>query len=110
MAYNQNLVEQIRSESGERPIVEKKMFGKVGFLINGNLACGVHKQGLIVRVHPEKFERLLRKPGTRMFDITGRPMKGWIIVDPKGCQTAKQLAAWIREGIEFAGSLPPKSK
>jgi len=108
MAYNEKLAERIRDEFGEIPFVEKKMFGGVGFLVNGNLACGIHKENMIVRVGSEKRDKLLKKPHTRIFDITGRPMKGWLMVEPDGCKTAKQLSAWVKEGVEFALTLPPK--
>ena len=88
--------------------MEKKMFGGVGFLIHGNLACGVHKDGMIVRVDPEKHSALLKKPHARPFDLTGRPMKGWLVVDPDGYKTEKQLTIWVKEGVEFALTLPAK--
>ncbi|HUG33499.1 MAG TPA: TfoX/Sxy family protein [Anaerolineales bacterium] len=108
MAYNEKLAERIRSELKGMPFVEKKMFGGVGFLVHGNMACGVHKNGMIVRVDPEKHAALLKKPHARPFDITGRPMKGWLVVDPDGYKTAKQLSAWVKEGVEFALTLPAK--
>jgi len=108
MAYNLKLAERIRSELGVIPFVEKKMFGGVGFLIHGNMACGVHKDGMIVRVDPEKHAKLLTKPHARPFDLTGRPMKGWLVVDPDGYKTEKQLTIWVKEGVEFALTLPAK--
>lgn len=108
MAFNEKLAERIRSELKGMPFVEKKMFGGVGFLVHGNMACGVHKNGMIVRVDPEKHAALLKKSHVRTFDITGRPMKGWLVVDPNGCKTAKQLSAWVKEGVEFALTLPAK--
>ena len=108
MAYNLKLAERIRIELGEIPFVEKKMFGGVGFLIHGNMAVGMYKEDLIVRVHPAKHEKLLKKTGVKLFDITGRPMKGWLMVEPEGCKTAKQLSAWVKESVEFALTLPPK--
>ena len=108
MAYNEKLAERIRGEFGGIPFVEKKMFGGVGFLVHGNIACGVHKENMIVRVEPDKYEKLLNKKHTRVFDITGRPMKGWLMVEPDGCKTAKQLRGWVREGVEFALTLPAK--
>ena len=108
MTYNLKLAERIRSELGGIPFVEKKMFGGVGFLIHGNLACGVHKDGMIVRVDPEKHSALLKKPHARPFDLTGRPMKGWLVVDPDGYKTEKQLTIWVKEGVEFALTLPAK--
>ena len=108
MAYNLKLAERIRAELGSIPFMEKKMFGGVGFLIHGNMACGVHKEDLIVRLDPEKHDKLLKKPGAKLFDITGKPMKGWLMVAPDGCKTARQLTAWVKEGIEFALTLAPK--
>jgi TfoX/Sxy family transcriptional regulator of competence genes len=108
MAYNEKLAERIREELGTVPFVEKKMFGGVGFLVHGNMACGVHKQSMIVRVDPGKHTALLKKPHARGFDLTGRPMKGWLVVDADGTKTAKQLSAWVKEGVEFALTLPAK--
>ena len=108
MAYNLKLAERIRSKLGGIPFIEKKMFGGVGFLLNGNMACGVNKDDLIVRVDPEKDTALLKKPHVRPFDMTGRPMKGWLVVEADGIKTDKQLNTWINEGVEFALTLPPK--
>jgi len=84
------------------------MFGGVGFLVNGNMACGLNKDDLIVRVDPERHAALLRKPHVHPFDMTGRPMKGWLVVEGDGIKTDQQLNTWIKEGIEFALTLPPK--
>ena len=108
MAYNLKLAERIRSELNGIPVVEKKMFGGVGFLLNGNLACGVNKNDLIVRVDPEKHIGLLKKPHVRPFDMTGRPMMGWLVVEAEGVKTDKQLGRWLKEGVEFASMLPEK--
>jgi len=108
MAYNEELAERIRAEFGEVPYVEKKMFGGVGFLVHGNMACGIHKDNMIVRVGPDKHEKLLKKKHARVFDITGRPMKGWLMVEPDGYKTVKQVSAWVKDGIDFALTLPPK--
>jgi len=108
MAYDLDLAKRIRTELGGLPFVEKKMFGGVGFLLHGNMACGVNKDNLIVRVDPEKQSELLEKPHAKHFDLTGRPMKGWLMVEPEGYKTPEQLGAWIKEGVEFALTLPPK--
>jgi|SRR5512132_1825802 TfoX/Sxy family transcriptional regulator of competence genes len=108
MAYNLNLAERIRSELAGVPFVEKKMFGGVGFLLHGNMACGVNKDDFIVRVDPDKHTTLLKKPHVRPFEMTGRPMKGWLVVDEGGIKTNKQLSAWVKEGVEFALTLRPK--
>jgi TfoX/Sxy family transcriptional regulator of competence genes len=108
MAYNSKLAERIRSELNGMPFVEKKMFGGVGFLLNGKMACGVNKDNLIVRVDPAKHNALLKNPHAKPFDLTGKPMKGWLIVEAEGHKTAKQLSTWVKEGVEFALALPPK--
>ena len=108
MAYNLKLAERIRSELNGIPVVEKKMFGGVGFLLNGNMAVGVNKDDLIVRVDPEKQTTLLKKQHVRPFDMTGRPMKGWLVIEANGVTTEKQLRTWVKEGVEFASTLPAK--
>ena len=77
-------------------------------MVQGNLAFGVHDDSLIVRVGPEKYGKSLRLPHTSVFDITGRAMTGWIMVDAKGCAEDAQLESWARQGIEFALTLPEK--
>ena len=109
MPYDEMLALRIRAAIGPLPhLEEKKMFGGVGFMLNGNMACGVHKNDLIVRVGPEKHAEALSRPHTRVFDMTGRPMAGWIMVEPEGCQTESDLKAWVEQGVAFANSLPGK--
>lgn len=108
MAYSLKLAERVRKELDGFPFVERKMFGGVGFLLDGNMACGVNKNDLIVRVDPEKHSALLKKPHAKPFDMTGRPMKGWLVVEADGCKTDKQLSTWVKEGVEFALTLPAK--
>ena len=84
------------------------MFGGICYLFNGNMACGILNDDLIVRVGPERYQHYLSKPHTRKFDITGRPMKGWVMVDYNGLESDNDLSAWLRLGVEFALSLPPK--
>jgi hypothetical protein len=108
MAYDLKLAARIRLQLEGVTFVEKKMFGGVGFLLQGNMACGVYKEDLVVRIDPEKHNALLKKPHAKVFDITGKPMKGWLLVEPGGVKTARQLSAWVKEGVEFAGTLPPK--
>ena len=108
MAYDQKLTERIRAELLGVPAVEKKMFGGVGFILNGNMACGVLGADLVARVSPEQHAELLTRPHVKPFAMTGRPMKGWLLVEPEGCKTARQLGQWVKIGVEFASSLPPK--
>ena len=109
MPYDTLLATRIRLALGPLPdLVEKKMFGGVGFLLNGNMACGVHKNDLIVRVGPENYDQALSHPHTKVFDMTGHPMAGWIMVEPEGCATESALQAWVEQGLSFARSLPGK--
>jgi TfoX/Sxy family transcriptional regulator of competence genes len=109
MTYNQKLAQRIREEIKTLPdLQEKKMFGGVGFLIQGNMACGVHGEDLIVRTGPENYQAALSKPHTKPFNMTGKPMSGWIEVDSKGFEAESDLKDWVQLGVKFAKSLPPK--
>jgi TfoX/Sxy family transcriptional regulator of competence genes len=109
MAYDEQLAERVRAQlAAEDAITEKAMFGGIAFLLAGNMAVGVSRDELMVRVGPEASDDALAQPHARMFDMTGRPMKGWIRVAQDGLETDDQLASWVRRGTEFARSLPPK--
>jgi len=111
MAFNEQLADRVRQQiKGQSGLVEKKMFGGVAFLINGNMSVGIHKNELIVRLAPEESAAALKEPGARLFDITGRPMKGWLLVGGAGVADANSLSKWIRRGIAYAASLPKKAK
>lgn len=109
MAYDENLTQRVRAHlTGIPGLVEKKMFGGVGFIINGNMACGVHGTDLILRVGSDRFEQVISQPHVRVFDMTGRPMKGWVLVAPGGYPTEELLESWIQQGVAFVLTLPPK--
>ena len=109
MAYDKGLAERIRTELREVPgYDEKKMFGGIGFLFGGNMACGVHGDGLIVRVGPDAYENSLAEAHTKEFDLTGRPMTGWVVVQPAGYESRESLRDWIQKGVDYARSLPAK--
>ena len=109
MAYDEKLAIDIRRAIGDQPgITEKKMFGGLSFLLNGNLACGVIQDEMIVRVGPEATEDALARPHTRPFDFTGKPMKGWVVVRPEGYVSDGDLRGWVRRGVSFAATLPRK--
>jgi hypothetical protein len=109
MPYNEDLARRIRDEIGPMSgLTEKKMFGGVAFMLNGNMACGVHKQYLIARVGPEMFAGAMSRPHTRVFDISGKPMAGWVMVEDEGYALQADLKEWIRLSIDFAASLPLK--
>jgi TfoX/Sxy family transcriptional regulator of competence genes len=109
MAYNEALAVRLRQLlDGQPELVEKKMFGGIGFMLRGNMACGLNKDDLIVRVGPENYETAVIRPYARPFDITGRPMKGWVMVAPDGYAADDDLKSWVEEGVDLALSLPPK--
>ena len=109
MAYDEKLATRIRDLVGSRAgIQEKKMFGGIAFMLNGNMACGVNGTDMIVRLAPEETDDALAEPGVRLFDMTGRPMKGWILVAAQATTKAKDLRRWVDRGTAYAASLPPK--
>jgi TfoX/Sxy family transcriptional regulator of competence genes len=108
MAFDEALAERIRQQlARRRTVTEKKMFGGIGFLLNGNLLVGVWKDSLIVRLDPEDSDDALKEPHVKVFDVTGRPMKGWILVEPEGV-AGDRLADWIQRAVQFVRSLPAK--
>lgn len=109
MAYNEQLATRLRKRmKSERGVEEKTMFGGIGFLVNGNMACGVNKQDLIVRLSPRDFEEALERPHVRVFDMSGRPMKGWLMVSTGGYASETSLGSWINKALAHARSLPSK--
>lgn len=109
MPFDQALAARIRDTlARKRGIEEKKMFGCVGFLLNGHVLVGVWKDSLIVRLSPEVYEDLLRAPHVREFDITGKPMTGWVVVEPEGIEDDDSLRGWIELATSFVKTLPKK--
>lgn len=109
MPYDDSLAERIRPLiSRRRGAAEKKMFGGVGFLLNGNMCCGVWKKSLIARIGLAAYTSALEEPFVREFDITGRPMRGWVMVEPGGITDNEDLKNWVTRAAKFAGSLPVK--
>lgn len=110
MAYDEDLAHRVREQlADEAGVTEKAMFGGLAFLLNGNMAVGLSSGGeLMVRMGPDATDEALSRPHTRLFDMTGRPMRGWILVAPEGVKTKRQLGAWVRRGVAFARTLPPK--
>jgi TfoX/Sxy family transcriptional regulator of competence genes len=109
MAFDERLAERIRGSLGRRKgITEKRLFGGIAFLLNGNMCVGVHQSELIVRLAPEETDAALAKPHTKHFDLTGRPMKGWILVERAGLKTDAKLRQWVEVAAKYANSLPAK--
>jgi|SRR5918992_1592606 TfoX/Sxy family transcriptional regulator of competence genes len=110
MAYDEGLAQRVRGLlDGRSDVEDKKMFGGIAFLVAGNMACGVSGEELMVRMEPEVARRLLAsESGVREFDMTGRPMRGWVLVAPEATADDGDLERWVKRGEEFASSLPPK--
>jgi TfoX/Sxy family transcriptional regulator of competence genes len=110
MAYDEDLANRIRELiAGEPGITEKKMFGGLAFLVGGNMSVAASGQGgLMVRVDPEATDALGSRAHVRPFEMRGRAMQGWLRVDAEGLRTKRQLEPWVRRGVAYARSLPPK--
>jgi hypothetical protein len=109
MTYDQGLAHRLREALSERGDVhEKEMFGGLAFLIGGNMSVGIVGEDLLVRVGPQRHDAALAKPYARIMDFTGRPMKGWIFVAPRGFEEDRDLADWIEWGVAAALSSPKK--
>ena len=109
MAYDEGLAHRVRELMAQTPgYHEKKMFGGLCFLLDGNMACGINADQLMVRVGPEAYQNALARPHAREMDFTGRALKGFVYVDADGLSEDSGLQAWVDLGTEFAGSLPPK--
>jgi TfoX/Sxy family transcriptional regulator of competence genes len=110
VAYDEDLANRIRElMAGERGVTEQKMFGGLAFLIGGNMSVAASGQGgLLVHVDPEDTDALVAKPHARPFEMRGRSMQGWLRVDEEGVRTKRQLEPWVKRGVAYARSLPPK--
>jgi TfoX/Sxy family transcriptional regulator of competence genes len=94
----------------KRSVTQKKMFGGICFLVNGNMCCGVEGDKLVVRVGPEHYEQLLQRRHVKPMDFTGRPLRGFIYVMSEGLSGQKTLHSWLEWGIRYARSLPEKRR
>jgi hypothetical protein len=109
MAFDEGLAERIRERMDEHAAVtEKKMFGGLCFLVNGNMCFGIVGSELMVRVGVDAYEESLSLPHAREMDFTGRSMRGFVHVDEVGVGEDDDLAAWMGRGLDYASSLPPK--
>ena len=109
MAYDPDLAARIKALLiGEAGFSERKMFGGICFMLHGHMACGVIGDDLIARVGPERYSDALAELHTRLFDFTGRPMTGWVVVTPPALEGDDDLRRWVEQGVDFARSLPSK--
>ena len=111
MPYDEDLANRIRElVANERGVTERRMFGGLAFLVGGHMSVAASGQGgLMVRVDPDDTDALVAKPHARPFEMRGRPMRGWLRVDADGLRTRRQLEPWVRRGVAYARSLPPKA-
>ncbi len=110
MAYSEALAERVRESLVPRgdAVTEIKMFGGLCFTLQGNMCVGVVGDDLMVRVGPDDYDEALNRPHVREMDFTGRPMRGLVYVGPDGLADDDDLESWVRRGVSFASSLPPK--
>jgi TfoX/Sxy family transcriptional regulator of competence genes len=109
VAYDEDLAQRVREVLAARSdLGERKMFGGIAFMVTGNMACGVLKEDLIVRLGDDEGEKALAEDGVRPFDFTGKPMKGIVYVSPERISDDAELAEWVEAGADYAASLPPK--
>ena len=101
MAYNEKLAEKIRAAlAGTKKMVEKKMFGGIAFMVNDKMCLGVDKDDLMLRCSPEMTDELLKRKGVRPFDLTGKPMKGWLLINAEGMSAQKDFDFWVKTAID----------
>ena len=113
MAFDEGLAQRIRDVLDRRMdltgrIVEKKMFGGIAFMLQGNMSMGVIKEDMVIRADKDKHESMLSLPHARPMDFTGRPMKGWVYVDAASIDDDEVFEEWVLRGIDYALSLPAK--
>jgi hypothetical protein len=110
MAYDDSLAERVRAAlAGEEGLTERKMFGGLAFMLHGNMACGIVKDELMLRLGPEGADAALDRPHVRQMDFTGRPMTGMVFVSAPGLE-GSSLEGWIAEAVSYARTFPPKAK
>jgi TfoX/Sxy family transcriptional regulator of competence genes len=110
VAYDEDLADRIRElMAGEADVTEKRMFGGLAFLVAGNMSVAASGQGgLMVRVDPDETDALVEAPHAEPFVMRGRPMRGWVRVGTEGLLAVDGLEPWVRRGVAYARSLPPK--
>lgn len=114
MAYDEDLAERVRrqlarvADLAPADLIEKRMFGGVAFLVRGNLCVGIWKESLVARLGVQQADEALELAYVDEFPITGRPMKGWVLIAPEGVEEDQRLGEWIDRARRFVATLPPK--
>lgn len=102
MAYNKTLAQRVRSRLADLTDVEEKaMMGGLSFMLNGKMCVGVIEDALVCRIHPALYDKALKKTGCRPMDFTGRPMRGWVFVDPAGMKNKQDFDSWVQLALDF---------
>ena len=110
MAYDLHFAARIRQALHGKPIAEKGIIGGIGFMLNGNLVCGIYRDDLILRVAADDLKTLLTKPGAKPFEMRGKTAKGWLLVGSEHIKTDAALKRWVGVALAYAESLPPKAE
>src|SRR5262245_39164699 len=111
MAYDEKTAERVRQAlAGTRKLVEKKMFGGIAFMVNDKMCVGVDKTDLMIRCSPEENDELMNRKGVRQFDLTGKPMKGWLLVSAEATKSKKDFDWWIQFALESNKKVVAKKK
>jgi TfoX N-terminal domain len=108
MAADEGLVQRIREALGPEDVAEKRMFGGVAFLSRSYMFVGVSGDTLMARIGPDRYAEALTLPHVREMDFTGRPMKGYVFVDPPGIERDEDLNHWIALSLAFVRTLPDR--
>jgi TfoX/Sxy family transcriptional regulator of competence genes len=110
MTYDEDLANRLRDMlADEDAVTEKKMFGGLAFLLNGNMSVSASRSGgLLARINPAETDEALARPHVSLMEMRGRRMEGWILVAPEGLKTKRELAAWVKRSVTFVKTLPPK--
>lgn len=109
MPFDERLAERVRKVTArKKAFAEKKMFGGVGFLLSGNMCVGIWQDSLIVRIGPDAYDTALAESDVDEFDITGKPMTGWVMVRPQAIADDAHLKEWIERAVSFVKTLPAK--
>ena len=109
MAFDENLAVRIREVlEHTKNLVEQRLFGGVAFLLDGNILVGVWKESLFARIGPEHYEAALQEPFVHEFNVTGKAMTGWVLIDPEGIDNDSELRSWIQRAKKFVQQFPAK--
>jgi len=109
MGFDEGTAQRVRDVLGPATgLTERRMFGGISFLLDGNMCCGVVENDLVVRVGPQQYDAMLSEPHARPMDFTGRPLRGFVYVAPAGFDTETALEQWLARGMRFVRTLPAK--